>query len=177
MTTFQAVQIAAVVLAAAVLLGTVARRLLPYGRWRRGAWDLAILLGCASPALALVGPYLQGRIWPGAAIVAAGFGGFHLIRTLQLRRANRDRLRVMLGLSIDASYGEVMQQVQRIEPHPITTNGKLVLALGAAVLLLAGQLAGRFELAVVALLLGVADGTVRSSYHRSLARKARAIGR
>ena len=67
--------------------------------------------------------------------------------------------------------------MQRIEPHPITTNGKLVLALGAAVLLLAGQLAGRFELAVVALLLGVADGTVRSAYHRSLARKARQIGR
>jgi hypothetical protein len=176
-TTLQAVQIAAAVLALALLLGTVARRMAPFGRWRRGIWDAAILLGCAAPVLALVGPYLQGRIWPGAAIVAAGFGGFHLIRSLQLRRADRDRLRVMLGLSIDASYGEMMQQVERIEPQPITGQGKLVLAVGAALLLLIGQLLGRFELAVVALLIGVADGTVRGAYHRALARKARAIGR
>ena len=59
----------------------------------------------------------------------------------------------------------------------ITGPGKLVLAVGAALLLLIGQLVGRFELAVVALLIGVADGTVRGAYHRALARKARAIGR
>ena len=78
MTAFQSVQVAGSVLAAAVLLGTIASRLLPPGAWRRNAWDLAIVLGCAAPVLALLGPYLQGRIWPGAAIIAAGYGGFFL---------------------------------------------------------------------------------------------------
>ena len=56
------------------------------------------------------GPYLQGRIWPGAAIIAAGYGGFYLIRTRQLRRADRDGVRRLLGLEKNASYGEALSR-------------------------------------------------------------------
>ena len=178
MTALQAVQGAAVVLAAAVLLGTVVNRALAPGAPRRVAWDTALILGCAAPALALLGPYLgEDRLWPGAAIIAAGYGGFHLIRTRQLRAADRDGVRKLLGLHRDASYGEVLQQVERLEPHPLTGGGRIALTLAALTLLVVGALLDRFEIAMAALALGVAETTVRSAYRRALAARVRAIGR
>jgi hypothetical protein len=175
-TALQSVQVAGSVLAFAVLLGTVVPRLLPYGAWRRRSEDLAIVLGCASPLIALLGPYLRGRIWPGAVIIAAGYGGYFLIRSRQLRRADRDGVRRLLGLHRDATYGEVLQQVERIEPHPLTTTGRAVLVVGALIALGVGQLLGRFEIAALGLLLGAAETTVRGAYHRALATKVRDIG-
>ena len=85
-------------LAVAVLLGTSCRGWCPRGGWRRWAEDLGIILGCAAPALALVARYLQHRAWPGAAVIAVAYGGFYLIRMRQLRRADRDGVRRLLGL-------------------------------------------------------------------------------
>jgi hypothetical protein len=175
-TTLGAVQVAGAVLAIGVLLGTIVSRLVPYGAWRRAAEDYGIILGCAAPALALLGPYLRHRLWPGAALIAFAYGGFYLIRMRQLRRANRDTVRRLLGLHKDSTYGEVLQQVERIEPHPVTAQGQLLLSLVAAALLVSGIAFGRFTTAVIALLLGVADSTVRTGYRRALARKARSIG-
>lgn len=176
MSAAQSVEVAASVLAVAVLLGTIASRLLPPGGWRRNAWDSAIVLGCASPVLALLGPYLQGRIWPGAAIIAAGYGGFFLIRTRQLRRADRDGVRRLLGLDKNASYGEVLGTIERIEPKPLTTTGRAVLTVGAVGAIVAGIVLDRFEIAVIALLLGAAQTTVSGAYRRTLAAKVRSIG-
>jgi hypothetical protein len=176
LTAIQSVQVAGSVLAAAVFLGTVVSRLLPHGAIRRIAEDMAIVLGCAAPALAVLGPHLRGRIWPGAAIIAAGYGGFHLIRSRQLRRADRDGVRRLLGLHKDASYGEVLQQVERLEPKPVTNAGRAVLVAGAVVALAAGHLLGRSEIAVLGLLLGAAEATVRGAYRRALAARVRKIG-
>ena len=176
MTAFQSVQVAGTVLAVAVLLGTIASRLLPPGAWRRNAWDLAIVLGCASPVLALLGPYLQGRIWPGAAVIAIAYGGFYLIRMRQLRNANRDGARRLLGLHKDASYGEVLQQVERIEPRPVTAIGQLVLVVAAVATLALGVIIDQFTAALAGVALGVAEGTVRAAYRRSLTAKVRRIG-
>ena len=176
MSTLESALVAGSVLAFAVLLGTIISRLLPFGAWRRRAEDLAIVLGCAAPLIAITGPYLRGRIWPGAAIIAAGYGGYFLIRTRQLRRADRDGVRRLLGLHRDATYGEVLQQVERIEPQPITTTGRIVLVVGAVLALAAGQVLGRFEIAALGLLLGAAETTVRGAYHRALATKVRDIG-
>jgi hypothetical protein len=175
-TAAQSVEIGGAVLAVAVLLGTIVSRLVPDGAWRRWCEDVGIILGCAAPALALVARYLQHRSWPGAAVIAVAYGGFYLIRMRQLRRANRDTVRRLLGLHKDATYGEVLQQVERIEPHPVTQQGQLLLTLVAAALLLSGIAFGRFTTAVIALLLGVADSTVRAGYRRALARKVRSIG-
>jgi hypothetical protein len=170
------VQVAGAVLAIGVLLGTIVSRLVPYGAWRRAAEDYGIILGCAAPALALLGPYLRHRLWPGAALIAFAYGGFYLIRMRQLRRANRDTVRRLLGLHKDSTYGEVLQQVEQIEPHPVTAQGQLLLAVVAGALLVSGIVFGRFTTAVIALLLGVADSTVRTGYRRALARKVRSIG-
>jgi hypothetical protein len=175
-TALESVQVAGGLLATAVLLGTIVPRLLPHGAWRRRAEDLAIVLGCAAPALALLGPYLGGRVWPGAAIIAAGYGGYHLIRSRQLKRADRDGVRRLLGLHRDATYGEVLQQVERIEPQPVTPRGRIVLVVGALIVLGVGQELDRFEIAALALLLGAAETTVRGAYHRALASKVRDIG-
>ena len=87
------------VLAVAMLLGTIASRLVPPGsaaaaqsRTRRSCW------AAPPPVLALLGHYLHRRLLAGAAIIAAGYGGFFLIRTRQLRRADRDGVRRLLGL-------------------------------------------------------------------------------
>jgi hypothetical protein len=159
-----------------VLLATVVARLLPEGAWRRSAEDLGIILGCAAPALALVARFLQHRSWPGAAIIAVGYGGFYLIRMRQLRRANRDTVRRLLGLHRNASYGEVLQQVERIEPREVTTTGQLVLIVAAVAMLAIGVVLDQFTAALAGVALGVAEGTVRAAYRRSLARKVRSIG-
>ena len=48
--------------------------------------------------------------------------------------------------------------------------------MAAGALLVSGIVFGRFTTAVIALLLGVADSTVRAGYRRALARKVRSIG-
>ena len=176
MSTLESAQVAGSVLAFAVLLGTIISRLLPFGAWRRRAEDLAIVLGCAAPLIAITGPYLRGRIWPGAAIIAAGYGGYFLIRTRQLRRADRDGVRRLLGLHRDATYGEVLQQVERIEPRPVTTTGQLVLVVAAVATLALGVIIDQFTAALAGVALGVAEGTVRAAYRRSLTAKVRRIG-
>jgi hypothetical protein len=174
--TLGAVQVAGAVLATGVLLGTIVSRVVPFGAWRRASEDYGIILGCAAPALALLGPYLRHRLWPGAALIAFAYGGFYLIRMRQLRRANRDTVRRLLGLHKDSTYGEVLQQVERIEPRPVTLQGQIVLSVAAAVLLSVGITVGEFTTALAGVSLGVADGTVRAGYRRALARKVRSIG-
>ena len=176
MTAVQSVQIGGAVLAIAVLLGTIVSRLLPHGAWRRSAEDLGIILGCASPALALVARYLQHRSWPGAAVIAVAYGGFYLIRMRQLRRADRDSIRRLLGLHKNATYGELLSQVVRMEPRDVTTAGQLVLVAAAVAMLAIGVLFDQFTAALAGVSLGVAEGTVRATYRRALAKKVRAIG-
>lgn len=177
MTATESVQIGGAVLAVAVLLGTIVSRLLPPGAWRRTAEDLGIILGCAAPALALVARYLQHRSWPGAAVIAVAYGGFYLIRMRQLRRADRDSVRRLLGLHKDATYGEVLQQVERMEPREVTAAGQLVLVAAAVGMLTIGVLFDQFTAALAGVSLGVAEGTVRATYRRALAKKVRSIGR
>ena len=55
-----------VVLAVAVVLGTIVARLVPAGFWRRNAEDLGIILGCASAPLALLARFTHHRSWPAA---------------------------------------------------------------------------------------------------------------
>ncbi len=176
MTNTEAAQLGGAVLAAGVLLGTIVSRLLPFGQWRRSAEDLGIILGCAAPALALLGPHLRHRAWPSAAVIAFAYGGFYLIRSRQLRRANRDTVRRLLGLDKDSTYGEVLLAVEQMEPHPVTVAGQMVLIAGAVVLLAAGIALGEFTPAVAGVSLGVAEGTVGAGYRRALARKIRSIG-
>jgi hypothetical protein len=104
------------------------------------------------------------------------YGGFYLIRTRQLRRADRDGVRRLLGLHRDATYGEVLQQAERLEPRPVTVRGQLVLTVGAAVLLGIGIAVDRFPAALAGVALGVAEGTIRAAYRRALVRKVRQIG-
>ena len=176
MTAAQSVQIGGAVLAIGVLLGTIGARLAPAGAWRRGLEDTGIILGCAAPAVALVARFLQHRSWPGAAIIAVAYGGFYLIRMRQLRRANRDGVRRLLGLHKDATYGEVLQQVERIEPREVTAAGQLILTAAAVAMLAVGIAVDHFTAALAGVALGVAEGTVRAAYRRALARKVRAIG-
>jgi hypothetical protein len=175
-TTLSAVQVAGAVLAVGVLMGTIVSRMLPFGAWRRASEDFGIILGCAAPALALLGPYLRHRLWPGAALIAFAYASFYLIRMRQLRRANRDTVRRLLGLHKDSTYGEVLQQLESIEPRPITPRSQLLLSIAAAAMLAAGFALGWFTTAVIGLGLGVADSTVRAEYRRALARKVRSIG-
>jgi hypothetical protein len=175
-TAAQSVQIGGAVLAVAVLLGTIGARLAPVGAWRRSLEDTGIILGCAAPAVALVARFLQHRSWPGAAIIAVAYGGFYLIRMRQLRRADRDGVRRLLGLHKDATYGEVLQQVERIEPREVTATGQLILTGAAVAMLGVGVAVDHFTAALAGVALGVAEGTVRAAYRRALARKVRAIG-
>jgi len=85
-------------------------------------------------------------------------------------------VRRLLGLEKNASYGEALSTAERIAPQPLTTAGRIVLAVGAAGVILAGVVFDRFEIAVIALLLGAAQTTVSGAYRRALAAKVRAIG-
>ena len=77
---------------------------------------------------------------------------------------------------LQARYRAVLQQVERIEPRPVTTTGQLVL-VGAAVATLAlGVIVDQFTAALAGVALGVAEGTVRAAYRRSLTAKVRRIG-
>jgi len=164
------------VLAAGVLLATIVARLLPPGAWRRTAEEVGIILCCAAPALALLSRYARHRTWFAPAVIAVAYGGFYLIRMRQLRRANRDGVRRLAGLHKDASYGELIQQVERMEPRPVTVTGQVVLITAAVLMLGLGLAVDQFNAALAGVALGVAEGTVRAAYRRSLAAKARAIG-
>ena len=82
-------------------------------------------------------------------MIAIAYGGFYLIRMRQLRHANRDGVRRLLGLHRDASYGEVLQQVERIEPRPVTATGQLVLVAAAVATLALGVIVDQFTAALV----------------------------
>jgi len=164
------------VLAVGVLLATIVARLVPSGGWRRTAEEFGIILCCAAPALALLARYARHRAWFAPAVIAVAYGGFYLIRMRQLRRADRDGVRRLLGLHKNATYGEVLQQVERIEPRPVTVTGQIVLITAAVLMLGLGLAVGEFNAALAGVALGVAEGTVRAAYRRSLAAKVRAIG-
>jgi hypothetical protein len=164
-------------LVCAVFLATVVSRGLPPGAGRRLTDETALILGFAAPALALVSPWLHDRLWPPAAVIAAGYGGFYLVRMRQVRRANRDGVRMLLGLDKNATFGEVWQNAERLDPKPVTNTGRLVIAAAAAGLIVVGYLIGRYDTALIALMLGAADTTLRPAYHRALVKKVRDIAR
>jgi hypothetical protein len=168
---------AGAVLVCAVFLATIISHMMPPGPGRRLTEEAAIILGFAAPALALLSPWLHDRLWPPAAVIAAGYGGFYLVRMRQLRRANRDGVRLLLGLDKDASFGELWQNAERLEPRPVTHLGRLVIAGAAAALIVVGYVLGRYDTALVALMLGAADTTLRPAYHRALVKRVRDIAR
>ncbi len=177
MSTSAGLTAAGAVLVCAVFLATVVSRGLPPGAGRRLTDETALILGFAAPALALVSPWLHDRLWPPAAVIAAGYGGFYLVRMRQLRRANRDGVRMLLGLDKNATFGEVWQNAERLDPKPVTNTGRLVIAAAAAGLIVIGYLIGRYDTALIALMLGAADTTLRPAYHRALVKKAHDIAR
>jgi hypothetical protein len=168
---------AGVVLVCAVFLATIVSRMLAPGGGRRLTDETAIILGFAAPALALLSPYLHDRLWPPAAVIAAGYGGFYLVRMRQLRRANRDGVRLLLGLDKDATFGEVWTNAERLEPRPVTNLGRVVIAGAAGALVVLGYVIGRYDTALVALMLGAADTTLKPAYHRALVKRVRDIAR
>ncbi len=177
MSTSAGLTAAGAVLVCAVFLATVVSRGLPPGAGRRLTDETALILGFAAPALALVSPWLHDRLWPPAAVIAAGYGGFYLVRMRQVRRANRDGVRMLLGLDKNATFGEVWQNAERLDPKPVTNTGRLVIAAAAAGLIVVGYLIGRSDTALIALMLGAADTTLRPAYHRALVKKVRDIAR
>jgi hypothetical protein len=86
-------------------------------------------------------------------------------------------VRLLLGLDKDASFGEVWQNAERLEPKPVTNLGRLVIAGAAALLIVVGYVIGRYDTALVALMLGAADTTLRPAYHRALVKRVREIAR
>jgi hypothetical protein len=171
----EGLEAAAALLVLAGCLG-VTSRVLPFGGMRRTAEEAALILVCATPALALLAPYLRHHLWAPAAVIACGYGSFYLIRSFQLRRANRDTVRLLLGLHRDATFGEVWAEAERIEPRPLTNRGRLVIAAVAAAILVIGQMTGRYDTALIGLGLGAAESTLRPAYHRRLVEKIRKIG-
>ncbi len=176
MTAAQGLQGGGLVFALGLLLATAVARALPEGWPRRVTEETGIILACAGPAIAVLAPYVEHRVWPVAVIIAVGYGGFFLLRTWQLRRANRDGVRRLVGLHRDASYGEVLQQVERLEPRPVALTGQIVLAVTAAAVLVVGDAVGLLVPAFTALCLGIGETTARGAYHRQLGKKVRQIG-
>ena len=176
MTAAQGLQGGGLVFALGLLLATAVARALHEGRPRRFAEETGIILACAGPAIAVLSPYVQHRVWPIAVIIAAGYGGFFLLRTWQLRRANRDGVRRLLGLHRDSSYGEVLQQVEHLEPRPVTFRNQVLLGISAAAVLVVADGLGFLVPAFTALCLGVGEATARAAYYRQLGKKVRQIG-
>jgi hypothetical protein len=168
---------AGVVLVCAVTLATIVSRMLAPGASRRLTEETALILGFATPALALLSPYLHDRLWPSAAVIACGYGGFYLVRMRQVRRANRDSVRMLLGLDRDATFGEVWQNAERLEPGAVTNRQRAVIAAAAAGVVVLGYVLGRSDTALIALMLGAAESTLRPAYHRALVKKVREISR
>ena len=59
----------------------------------------------------------------------------------------------------------------------MTNTGRLVIAAAAAGLIVVGYVIGRYDTALIALMLGAADTTLRPAYHRALVKKVRDIAR
>ena len=59
----------------------------------------------------------------------------------------------------------------------MTNLGRLVIAAAAATLIVVGDVIGRYDTALVALMLGAADTTLRPAYHRALVKRVRDIAR
>jgi hypothetical protein len=171
----EGLEAAAALLVLAGFLG-VAARTLPFGGMRRTAEEAALILVCATPAVALLTPYLRHHLWAPAAVIACGYGSFYLIRSFQLRRANRDTVRLLLGLHRDTTFGEVWAEAERVDPRPLTNRGRLVIAVVAAAILAVGEVTGRYDTALIGLGLGAAESTLRPAYHRRLVEKIRQIG-
>jgi len=171
----EGLEAAAALLVLAAFLGVTAR-MLPFGGMRRTAEEAALILVCATPALALLTPYLRHHLWAPAAVIACGYGSFYLIRSFQLRRANRDTVRLLMGLHRDATFGEVWAEAERIDPRPLTNRGRLMIAVVAAAILVIGQMTGRYDTALIGLGLGAAESTLRPAYHRRLVERIRQIG-
>jgi hypothetical protein len=171
----EGLEAAAALLVLAGFLGVTAR-MLPFGGIRRTAEEAALIMVCATPALALLTPYLRHHLWAPAAVIACGYGSFYLIRSFQLRRANRDTVRLLLGLHRDTTFGEVWAEAERIDPRPLTNRGRLVIAVVAAAILAIGEMTGRYDTALIGLGLGAAESTLRPAYHRRLVEKIRQIG-
>jgi len=171
----EGLEAAAALLVLAGFLG-VAARTLPFGGMRRTAEEAALILVCATPAVALLTPYLRHHLWAPAAVIACGYGSFYLIRSFQLRRANRDTVRLLLGLHRDTTFGEVWAEAERVDPRPLTNRGRLVIAVVAAAILAIGEITGRYDTALIGLGLGAAESTLRPAYHRRLVEKIRQIG-
>lgn len=171
----EGLEAAAALLVLAGFLG-VAARTLPFGGMRRTAEEAALILVCATPAVALLTPYLRHHLWAPAAVIACGYGSFYLIRSFQLRRANRDTVRLLLGLHRDTTFGEVWAEAERVDPRPLTNRGRLVIAVVAAGILAIGEVTGRYDTALIGLGLGAAESTLRPAYHRRLVEKIRQIG-
>ena len=171
----EGLEAAAALLVLAGFLG-VAARMLPFGGVRRAAEEAALIMLCATPALALLTPYLRHHRWAPAAVIACGYGSFYLIRSFQLRRANRDTVRLLLGLHRDTTFGEVWTEAERINPRPLTNRGRVVIAVVAAAILAIGEVTGHYDTALIGLGLGAAESTLRPAYHRRLVEKIRQIG-
>jgi hypothetical protein len=171
----EGLEAAAALLVLAGFLG-VAARTLPFGGMRRTAEEAALILVCATPAVALFTPYLRHHLWAPAAVIACGYGSFYLIRSFQLRRADRDTVRLLIGLHRDTTFGEVWAEAERIDPRPLTNRGRLVIAVVAAAILAIGEMTGRYDTALIGLGLGAAESTLRPAYHRRLVEKIRQIG-
>jgi hypothetical protein len=172
----EGLEAAAALLVIAGFLGGIVARTLPFGGMRRTAEEAALILVCATPALALLTPYLRHHLWAPAAVIACGYGSFYLIRSFQLRRANRDTVRLLLGLHRDATFGEVWIEAERLDPRPLTNQARLVIAAAAAAILVIGQMTGRYDTALIGLGLGAAESTLRPAYHRRLVERIRQIG-
>jgi DNA-binding response OmpR family regulator len=59
----------------------------------------------------------------------------------------------------------------------VTNLGRAVIAAAAAALVLVGYAIGRYDTALVALMLGAADTTLKPAYHRALVKRVRDIAR
>lgn len=164
------------VLALAAVLTLLGRMAAP-GSGRRNAEEAALIVAYAAPAVAVFARYLRSDLWAPAGVIAFAYGAFYLTRMRQLRRADRDSMRRLLGLDRDASFGEVGQQIERLEPQALTAGGRLVLAVAAAAVAVAGFAFHRTDTAIVALALAAAETSLRPAYRRALVRKARDIGR
>ena len=59
--------------------------------------------------------------------------------------------------------------MEKIEPRPLTTTSRLVLAAGGREVVVVGYQLDRFDTALIGLAIGVAETTARPAYRRALA--------
>ena len=112
----------------------------------------AAVLGGAILAVAIMLGTIVNRLVPAGAV----------------RRACEE-IAMLLGCAAPASRW-------RCRYGPNTTTGRVVLAIAAAAVVIAGFVLDRFDTALIGLALGAAEASIRPAFHRNLARKARDIG-